>query len=143
VLYFYVACLIVAFLGFIAMFTDNFFKGFACILVAIIIAAIESISLVPAIEKISFIQLFLENYLWRIIVYAILSIFTFISWATFIGGILILIGCLGYGFCIYKGEKPVIQTDSKKGLDLEEDFETSAFDQSSKGDGLLSDYQNV
>merc|ERR1712137_67425 len=139
-LYFYVACAILAFLGFIALFTASFIKGLICIIIAGIIVFVELTWLMPPVEKA--LAFFLENYLWRIIAYVILSIPTFLSFTTFLGGILILIGCGGYGFCVYKKEKPALASNPKReGLDLSEQFESSAFE--NKSDGLLSDYQNV
>mmetsp|Transcript_125245 Transcript_125245/g.187044 ORF Transcript_125245/g.187044 Transcript_125245/m.187044 type:complete len:179 (+) Transcript_125245:3-539(+) len=139
-LYFYVACAILAFLGFIAIFTSSFIQGIICIFIAALIAFVELTFLIPPVEKV--LAFFLANYLWRVIAYVILSVPTFLSWTTFIGGILILAGCAGYGYCVFKKEKPELKSVPKQGgLDLEEQFESSAFE--NKGDGLLSDYQRV
>lgn len=90
-----------------------------------------------------FVLLFHFEQLTKVSPYFRMSIFTFLSWTTFIGGILILIGCGGYGYCVFKGEKPQLHGSTPKELDLSESFESDAFDTNSKGSGLLSDYQNV
>mmetsp|Transcript_4534 Transcript_4534/g.7510 ORF Transcript_4534/g.7510 Transcript_4534/m.7510 type:complete len:179 (-) Transcript_4534:38-574(-) len=140
-LYLYGACAVLFFLGFIAWFTASFIQGTIVMIIALLIAASESTFLVPPVEKA--LTFYLENYLWRIIAYAILTLPTFFSWTTFLGGLLILIGCAGYGYCVFKGEKPVLISASSKDaqVDLTQEFESSAFDD--KGDGLLSNYQNV
>ena len=121
--------------------------------VAIVIAFTESTFLLPPVEKI--LDFFLENYLWRIIVYVMLVKFpfvyffiffiyycvcslaipTFLSFVTFVGGLLILVGCAGYGYCVYAGEKPTLAHRREDPNKLQ--------DGTGNQGGLLSNYQLV
>ena len=63
-----------------------------------------------------------------------------ISLTTFLGGIAILVGCGGYGYCIYAKEQPILASKTEE-LDL--GYDSGAFEEKDRDDGLLSNYQSV
>jgi len=54
---------------------------------------------------------FVENFIWRALTYVLLSIACFFDTITIVAGILWIILGLAYGFCWWKGEKLVVDTE--------------------------------
>jgi hypothetical protein len=68
-----------------------------------------------------------------------LSVLTFFSWVTFIGGVAIMVGGLGYVFCVVRGESPHIGERVDEGYEPTADAEPSATPSTS----LFGSYQKV
>eukprot|EP01096_Ripella_sp_DP13-Kostka_P001906 TRINITY_DN1244_c0_g1_i1.p1 TRINITY_DN1244_c0_g1~~TRINITY_DN1244_c0_g1_i1.p1 ORF type:complete len:162 (-),score=45.38 TRINITY_DN1244_c0_g1_i1:4-456(-) len=98
------ACGILVLLGLIGLLGPSISVALISVLIGLLVASSELGEFIAPIYKIFFF--FYESYLYRAVAYSLLSLPTFFSLYTFFGGLLIIGGSLGYGFCAFRGEKP-------------------------------------
>eukprot|EP01094_Clydonella_sp_ATCC50884_P005068 TRINITY_DN14051_c0_g1_i1.p2 TRINITY_DN14051_c0_g1~~TRINITY_DN14051_c0_g1_i1.p2 ORF type:complete len:173 (-),score=57.07 TRINITY_DN14051_c0_g1_i1:377-871(-) len=138
-LYLWGVCAFSVLLGAIGLIFQAWVPAIYTIIVALLIAAVESTFLLPPVERV--MEFFLENYMWRAVAYIILCVPCFFSLYTFVAGILIAAGGLGYLYCVVRNETPKFTHDQ----DLESEYIEDSDSATPTGaeTGLLSNYQQV